>query len=322
MVDFLIEHPFTYNLTVLLSVVLLKIILSIFVIKEPLHLFKLFCTLLAKKVNNPNNSISQQKIAGLIGIITTVVPIVIILWLFEDFIEVTWLWQCFLLYLALGSFGITRLSMKIAKALIANQSYEAKQLISPLVLRETDKLSTLGLSKATIELQLLQSIQQCFVVSFYFLIAGPLGALTFRLLLEIHYSWNIKQLHFKAFGKHIDWIIKLLQWLPTRLFVFGLMLGTLGKNFILFWQLIKKHFFKLSNSIALYGLALAINKKLGGVVIYDNNKLRRLSFNDQAREPEPYDIINAVKRVNQVLYFYLSSLILGNFIFILVTIKI
>ena len=322
MLNFLIEHPFSYHLAVLLSVVLLKIILSIFFIKEPLHFFKLFCTLLAKKVNNPKNSASQQKIAGFIGIVITLVPIVIILWLYEDFIEVTWLWQGFLLYLALGSFGLTRFSMKIAKAIIANNNVEAKKHLSPLVLRETNKLSELGISKTTIEMQLLQTIQQCFTVAFYFLLIGPLAALTFRLLLEMHYSWNTKQPNFIAFGKPIHTLIQLLQWLPVRLFVFILMLGTLGQNFKLFWQLIKGHFFTLNNNIALHGIALVLDKKLGGVAIYNGQKVRRPSFNNKAREPEPKDIINAVKRINQVLYFSLLVLLIANITFVVVGIKV
>ena len=322
MLNFLIEHPFSYQLTVLLSVVLLKIVLSIFFIKEPLHFFRLFCTLLAKKVNNPKNNTKQQKIAGFIGIIITIAPIIIILWLYEDFIEVTWLWQGFLLYLALGSFGLTRYSMKIAKALIANNNVEAKKHLSSLVLRETTKLSVLGISKTTIEMQLLQTIQQCFTVAFYYLLIGPLAALTFRLLLEIHYSWNTKQPNFIAFGKAIHTVLQILQWIPVRLFVFILMLGTLGQNFKLFWQLIKGHFFTFSNNIALHGIALVLDKKIGGVAMYNGHKIRRLSFNNKAREPEPKDIIDAVKRVNQVLYFSLLVLLLANITLVIINIKV
>jgi len=320
--EFLMEHGFINNLSILLSVVLLKIILSIFLIKEPLHLFRFFCDQLAKKVNNPNNGQNQQKIAGIVGMFTTLIPLIIIFWLFEDFIEVTWLWHAFLLYLALGSFGLTRISMKISKALMVNKTYEAKQMLQPLVLRETDKLSTLGISKTTIEMQLLQTIQQCFAVSFYFLLIGPLAALAYRLMLEMHYSWNIKKKGFSSFGKHINSLIQLLQWLPTRLFVFILLLGTIGQNFILFWRLINKHYFSLNNHIALYALSLALEKKLGGVAIYNNEKTRRVNVNDKAREPEPQDIILATKRINQVLYFSLTTIVLTVLLYGIVTIKV
>jgi len=302
--------------------VLVKICFSIFFIKEPMHLFRFFCIQLAKKVNKPQSSTNQQKIAGILSAIVTLAPLIIILWLFESFIEVYWLWQGFLLYFALGSFGLTRTSIKTAKALVAKNSYEAKQLIAPFTLRETEKLSALGITKACIEMQILHTIQQCFTVAFFYFLAGPYAALSFRLLLEMHYSWNIKKQQYSAFGQPINSFVQLLQWLPTRIFVFVMMLGTLGQNFVLFWQLIKKHFFTLNNAIAVYALALAIEKKLGGVAMYKNTKLRRIVFNDNALEPEPTDIIHATKRVNQVLYFSFMCIILSVAIYSIITINV
>lgn len=319
--QFLLDNPFVYPLTIFVMVVLVKIFLSIFFIKEPMHLFRFFCIALAKKVNIQNNTTSQQKIAGLMAALVTLSPLLVILWLFESFIEVDWLWQGFLLYFALGSFGLTRTSLKTAKALVAKNSYDAKQFIAPFTLRNTDKLSTLGITKTCIEMQLLQTIQQCFSVAFFYFLLGPYAALAFRLLLEMHYSWNIKHPQYKAFGAFVNKCVHLLQWLPTRLFVFFLMLGTLGQNFILFWQLIKKHFFALNNSIAVYALALAIGKKLGGVAMYNDTKVRRLSFNDNALEPEPKDIIYATKRINQVLYFSFLTITFSIIIYLIITIK-
>lgn len=301
--NLLLEHPFIISLVILMAVILVKVLLSIFFIKEPMHWFRFFCVQLAKKVNNPQKNAHQQKVAGALATIVTLFPILLILWLFEAFIEIDWLWHSFLLYFALGSFGLTRTAMKTAKALHANNTFEAKQLIEPLTLRNTEKLSPLGISKTSIEMHLLQTMQQCFGVAFFYLLLGPYAALSFRLLLEIHYSWNIKLPQYKAFGALVNNLINFLQWLPTRLFVLLLLLGTLGNNFILFWQLIKKYFFRLDNSISVYTLALAIEKRLGGVALYSDAKLRRESFNDKALEPEASNIVQAIKRVNQVLYF-------------------
>ncbi|NQZ80876.1 MAG: cobalamin biosynthesis protein [Colwellia sp.] len=301
--------PFTSSVFILLSVVLIKTILSRFIIHQPLQFFRFFCDRLADKVNKPNNSSNQQVIAGIIAILVTLLPLVIILWLFENFIEVPQIWHALIIYFALGSFGISQKSEKIAQALISNNNYQAKQILSPLVLRDTDKLSNLGLSKACIEMQLLHKLQQGFIVGCYYLIAGPLAAITFRLLLEMHYSWNTKAKNFQFFGRYINQMINLLQWLPARLFVVILLLSTVGQNFILFWHLLKTQFFRLNNNMVVYSLALALEKQLGGVAMYNGSKLRRQSFNEQARQPEAIDIIHASKRVNQALYF--AILVIG-----------
>lgn len=313
--------PYTSSVLVLLSTIVLKIVLSQFLSHEPLNFFRFYCDRLGDKVNKPVNSNSQQRVAGLIAIIVTLAPLLIILWLFEAYIEVPILWQSLLLYFALGSFGVTNKTKNIAQALTTNKTNEAKQILAPLVLRETDKMSSMGLCKASIEMQLLLSIQQYFIVSFYFLLAGPLAALSFRLLLEMHYRWNIKQSNFVNFGLRADQIVNILQWLPSRLFVFVMLLGTIGQNFILFWRLINKQFFYLNNNISLYCLALAIDKKLGGVAIYKSKKLRKTSFNDQANQPDVSDVIHAAKRINQVLVFSALALALSGVLAYAITLK-
>ena len=319
---FLLEHPFILSLLIFTVVVLVKVFLSIFFIKEPMHWFRFFCSQLANKVNNPKNNPHQQKIAGALSTFITLLPLLLILWLFESFIEVNWLWHAFLLYFALGSFGLTRATIKTAKALLAKNTSEAKQLIAPFTLRNTDKLSPLGISKTSIEMHLLQTMQQCFSVAFFYFIFGPYAALTFRLLLEMHYSWNIKLPKYRAFGALVNNLVQILQWLPTRLFVLFLMLGTVGQNSQLFWQLIKQHFFSLNNAISVYALALAIEKKLGGVALYEDTKLRRNSFNDKALEPDASSIVHAVKRVNQVLYFSFLCLIFSSALTLVLTLKV
>jgi len=303
---------FTLSVIVLLGIVSIKTILSRFYTHEPLQYFRFFCDRLAEKVNRPDNNNNQQAIAGIIAILVTLLPLIVILWLFESFIEVPLLWHAFLLYFALGSFGLTEKSKHIAQALIANNNYQAKRILDPLVLRETTKLSNLGLSKSCIEMQLLHKLQQGFIVGCYYLIAGPLAAVTFRLLLEMHYSWNIKLPKFRYFGRHLHHLINILQWLPARLYVFILLLSTIGQNAVLFWHLLKNQFFRLNNNIVIYCLALALEKKLGGVAMYNGAKLRRKDFNEQARQPEAVDIIHASKRINQT--FYVSILVLVFFV--------
>ena len=303
-------NAFSYSITILLSIILVKILISTFHLHEPLAVFRFYCDLLAKKVNKTSGSSTQQSISGLIAILVSLAPLLIIIWLFEAFVTVKWLWQGMLLYVAIGGFGLISRTKKVAIALTANQKYLAKQTIQPLVLRETASLSSMGISKTCIEMQLLQTMQQGFVVCFYFLIAGPFAALTYRLLLEMHYSWNVKRQRFTFFGARCKQIVSVLQWLPVRIFTLILLFGSLGKNFILFWRLIKGHILKLNNNVLLHCLALNLGIRLGGVAMYDGIKLRRTAFNEHAKQPEPSDIIYASRHIQQVLIACLTCLIL------------
>ena len=287
----------TQACAILALVYLVKALLTYFLPHQPLAFFRFYCQLLANKVNRRQNSDRQQQFAGSIAIVITLAPLIIILWLFADFIEVVELWQGLLLYLALGGFNIANESKAMAQALVAKQSYVAKQTLQPRVLRDTSKLSTMGLAKANIEMQLLTFSQQQLMILAYFLLFGPLFALSCRLLLEMHYSWNHKQVHFQYFGRSIAVIVNILQWPFSRALGLLILLSTIQQNLILHWRLSKRHFFSANNDFLLHNFALALGIQLAGVAIYQEQKLRRASFNQQARQPEIRDIIVASRLV-------------------------
>ncbi|PKG81553.1 cobalamin biosynthesis protein CbiB [Colwellia sp. 75C3] len=299
--------PFTYHVLILMVVLFIKSLVSHFIAHEPLRFFKFYCLQLGNKVNNSKNSTSHQTIAGLLALLVTLIPIAIILWLFADFVAVDYIWQGLLLYLALGSLNLGQINKSIAQALVAKQNYLAKQTLKPLLLRETEQLSQVGLSKAAIEMQLLRSVQQIYVVSFLFVSFGPLAALSYRLLLEMHYCWNTKLAQYKHFGFYSQLFIQLIQWLPSRFMALLILLSTVGQGSVLFWRLTRVHLFKLNNDFVMAIFAFSLAVRLGGVAMYQQEKLRKLAFNDLGKQPEPRDIIKATKKMNLAIY---SSLLL------------
>lgn len=306
--------PFTSNVILLVLVILMKWGITRFSSANPFIFFRLYCQLLAKKVNKTNNEPFQQLLSGGISLSINFITIIVILWLFEDFIEVTWLWHGVLLFFSLDGFHYNNKGKEIAQAIVANNNYLAKQLLNPLILRNSKELSSMGLVKAFIEVHILTISQQLIITCFYFLCFGPLAALGYRLLLEMHYSWNIKQSHFMLFGKPISIIIQVLQWLPIRIISLTLFISALNNRSLLYWRLIKKDIFKLNNDVLLNCFALINEVRLAGVAMYPNQhgkneKLRRTSFNSQARQPEPADIIHANQRI-LLLFIWLSFVVI------------
>mgnify|MGYP005987332055 CR=1 FL=1 len=315
MTDFTALSPFSDQLLILLTVILTKSLVSHLIQHEPLDVFQFYCQKLSDKVNKADNSPKQQTIAGLIAVIITLFPIITILWMFETFVEINFLWQALLLYIAIGSFGITKKNKTVAQALASKQNYVAKQTLTPWVLRETESLSSLGLSKACIEMQLLRTLQQGYTVAIVFIFLGPLMAVAYRLLLEMHYCWNTKLVKHRHFGLYSKQLVNLIQWLPVRIFSLLLLFVSIGKNLTLFWRLSTPYFFQLNNNIALLLFALNLEVKLGGVAIYDDKssakeKLRKSSFNDLARQPQASDIIYANKKIHKIICLSLFFMIL------------
>jgi adenosylcobinamide-phosphate synthase len=309
MIEWSLITPFNQQVLLLVGVIILKVAIQRIAPHHPWVGFRFYCLKLAEKVNKSENSDNQKHIAGFVAVMITFAPLWIIAWLFESLVAVPILWQGFLLYLTLGAGDIFKISHNVAVALTANDNYKAKQLLAPVTLRDTSQLSTLGLAKATIEMQIITHLQQYLVVGILFLVFNPLVAFGYRLMLEMHYSWNTKRQQYLYFGAFADRIIKLVQWLPNRMFVLLALLLTVGQNFLLIWRLTMTYFFKSSNDCVLAFFAPAHNIRLGGVAMYDNEKLRRNSFNDNGRQPEPKDIIHTQRFIWRIYALFIVLLV-------------
>jgi adenosylcobinamide-phosphate synthase len=66
-------------------------------------------------------------------------------------------------------------------------------------------------------------------------------------------------------------------------------------------------------------LALSLQTKLGGVAMYDGIKCRKISFNEQGRQPEPSDIIHANKQIKRPLFLGSIALLFIAFIAFFIT---
>jgi len=307
-------NDFSIDVLLLIVVILLKLFMAHFLPiltkNEPLQFFNWYCQQLASKVNKSNNSISQQHISGFIAVLITFLPLSIILWLFEDFIAVTWLWHAILLYLAIGNFKLSLASKAISQSLSLKQNHLAKQTLKPWILRNVDNLSTMGIAKTTIEMQLLRYLQNYLLIAFYFLSVGALSALLIKLAIMMHYCWNTKLNKYHHFGHFISLVVTLVQWLPNRIFTLMIMLTCIGNNALKNTKKLSGQWFNLNNNIVIHSLALSLNIQLAGVAMYNDVKLRRKSFNDNGNQPQTSDILAANKVILHIFYFLLALTIL------------
>jgi adenosylcobinamide-phosphate synthase len=341
--------PFNYQLLVLSAVMMSKIVITAISPHYPWRFFNLYCRLLSDKVLRVNASPNQQRLAGLISVFITLTPVTIILWLFSAFIEVVFLWNAFLLYMAIGATDLPKLSREVASCLLADKKQDAKKVISPWLLRQTEPLSSMGIAKANIEVLLLKSLQQFYLPIFIYFLFGPLLAFAFRLLLEMRYAWNVKLPLYVQFGAFSYQLSNIITWLPSRLLALICLLSSAPNRWLIYFRLSKEHFWQLNNDYFLQLLSFSLGTKLGGVALYDekktlkqltlpdsegitlanqlimkNNiesttqrKLRKKQFNDKARQPDIHDIFHTIKKINLMTTVCLVILVLvGNTAFI------
>lgn len=301
--------PLGIDILVLLLVVVIKSLVTRLSSYNGLSFFHFYCQQLANKVNKPNNSDSQRKVAGFIASLITLVPVLIILWLFENYVELSVIWHALLLYFSLGSFGHIAAAKRIKRYSEQQLKEQTRHELAPWVLRDVKQLSFMGMHKACIEMVQLRFIQHQFAIAMYFLLLGPYVALTVRMLIDMHHCWNPKKQAFQYFGLFVSWCSRCLLWAPTRLYIVALSTVNFNRPVLLSNKVPSNLLFEFNNKIALAALASIIDVKLGGVAMYDTEKKRVTEFNQQARVPSADDIERTINQLNLVKILSFGGLI-------------
>lgn len=257
---------------------------------HPLNFMRMLAINMARKVNKSKDSSQfQQAISGSLAILVLILPLALILFVLTNLAEFPLFFDGLLLLIALQFSPVLSRGKKIAQALKAEKKALARNLLNPIVLRETDKLSPLGIAKATIESMLLRFSYQYCAVLFWYLMLGGIGALVYRLIFEFSQIWNTKLSQFSYFGKPAAKLVLILSWLPARI---GAWCVAISENLGGAIRGIKR----TSGNTRQHQLILAIKGgalsfELGGPAFYQGRKVRlpkvggqrEIRFDDLAR---------------------------------------
>jgi len=239
---------------------------------HPISFIKALATGMQTKVLSPElNSIGQQKISGSLACIVLLLPFCAMLAVFKYLSEYPVFFEAFMLLVALRFQDIPKQTRRVTVALSKQQKMLARHALSQIVIRETEKMSPLGMVKANIESLLLRySYQYCSVV-FWYLLTGGVGALIYRLIYELSLCWNNKLARFKYFGQPVRNVVNILQWLPSKLASLSVVLAVnISQGSAALFQRISyqcNHLFVLN----LCGASLGI--ELGGPAYYEQQKV-------------------------------------------------
>ncbi|MBL4631353.1 MAG: cobalamin biosynthesis protein [Paraglaciecola sp.] len=276
---------------------------------HPISFIKLLAMGMQTKVLSPErNSISQQKISGILACIVLLLPFCIILAVFKYLSEYPVFFEAFMLIVALRFQDIPKQTRKVSAALSKQKKMLARHALAQIVLRETEKMSPLGMVKANIESLLLRySYQYCTVVFWYMLI-GQLGALIYRLVYELSLCWNSKLTRFKYFGQTVRHVVNILQWLPCKLASLSVVIAVnISQGSAALFQRASyqsNHLFILN----LCGASLDI--ELGGPAYYQQQKVRSKKCGG-TRQVILADNIRVLGAINRATWVWLTFCFMG-----------
>jgi adenosylcobinamide-phosphate synthase len=184
---------------------------------HPATLWRAFARLLADKVNS-NQNYSQSLISGSLAWLLMILPALVVLLALQPLVWQNELFQLALLLLAVDWRSNDKLSRDLASALNKQDKQKGRDLLAPLLNRETGTLSPLGLGKAGAETILLGYGRNVIAVLFWFGLTGGIGALLYRLMQELARAWSPSRREFLPFGLPAVRILALLDYVPLRLF--------------------------------------------------------------------------------------------------------
>ncbi|SNY53999.1 adenosylcobinamide-phosphate synthase [Arsukibacterium tuosuense] len=253
---------------------------------------------LAKKVHpDISRSHFQQQLSGTLALLLVLALTLAIAYCFYLVSELPLVLDVLILYFCLGSRLSLQQAAAVADSINRQQLTLARERARPLLLRDRQNLSAMGLSKACIESLLLQNAANLIAVLFWFLIGGGLMALAYTLLQIAARQWNSKLPHYRYFGRTAARCYQLA--VAPGLLISALLLavqtGLSGawRNY----RATDALFFNWPSRILLATGASALGRKLGGPAYYAGSKTARQRLGS-GTEPTANDILRTILLVN------------------------
>ena len=276
---------------------------------HPLTLIRYMAETMAAKVRPAKTDpATQHYISGSLGPALLIIPLALLLANLIALAEYPWFFEA-LIILTLLDFGHDRTHYKhVVKALAGNKKVLARDHAAKFMARDTQRLSDIGVAKASIEALLLRFLILYCGVIFWFVAVGPITALCYRLVIAVSWQWHYKRPGFSLFAKPARLLSKLAS-LPGALL--GIIVVALVTNpftaTAAFWRAPARDL--TSRILAAFGAAMGF--RVGGPAIYHGIKYRhtRVGGNREVRFSDMTYSYRAILRA-MVLLASLTSLLL------------
>ena len=242
---------------------------------HPLSIWQQLATLIAVKVNKPDDNRKQQLLSGFLAWSLMWVTVLLLLVALDQLVWIESAFQLILLWLALDWRNTAKFSKRFIRAYSREDKAYCRQLLAATVNRHTQNLSLLGLGKAGAETQLLAYGRLVAGVLFWYLIAGGIGALMYRLAVSLARTWSPTRQRYQIFGLPAVRILAALDIIPLRLFALLICAGNNGKAALRGIARQGENWLLPGPGWLLAATGHKLSLSLGGPAIYDNRKIER-----------------------------------------------
>ncbi len=266
---------------------------------------------LEKRLRKPQRSPGGAKASGLIAWASLTLPLPLMLTQLE-LAAVYKVWtDGVLLYFCIAPSSLKLHAIRVYHALQNQSLAVAKQQLARMVSRETAKMDAQQVQKATIESVLENGADAVFAPIFWFMVAGPAGAVFYRLCNTLDAMWGYKNTEYYYFGRVAAKMDDLLNYPPARLTALSYALTGGTRQALTCWRT-QAGFLESPNAgPVMTAGAGAMDVRLGGPAYYHGRLKEKIYFGSQ-RETQPEDIVRANKLIDKSLLLWVILIAVGG----------
>jgi len=266
-----------------------------------------------KCCNRSCYSALRARTSGVLALILLVAPCcglvyLTALWLAESPV-LSGLFSLAVLYLVIGGRSLEQHGQAVLQCLMQKDLSGARQKVGYIVSRETEHLDEQGVAKATIESILENGSDALFAPLFWFLLAGPVGAVGYRLVNTLDAMWGYRSERYLYYGWGAARLDDLLNWIPARCCALSYaLLGNTRQGLACWWSQ-APHCESPNAGPVMASGAGALNLALGGPAFYHGQHHDRPLLGSGS-EPAATDINRAIQLVRRVTWMWLLLVLL------------
>ncbi|MCU7555455.1 cobalamin biosynthesis protein [Alteromonas sp. ASW11-19] len=266
----LLTHSVLSSLVILLMAIVADAVWRWPAAYHPLTLMQLLAARMGDKVlPGANHAPMQHYISGTLAAVVVVVPLVSLLGLLVYLAEYPVFFEAVILVAVLDYNHERYRFRQVLNSVGKNKKTLSRESVGYMVLRDCDRLTDIGIAKAAIEALLLKFYYHYVAVIFWFLLAGPIAALTYRLLLLLSWQWHPRRAGYQHFGMPVRKLVRLMHLLPSLIGALCMLVVTAGGSAL---KALKNAPARDRTSLLLAAFAGGNHIRLGGPAFYAGRK--------------------------------------------------
>ncbi|WP_031434038.1 adenosylcobinamide-phosphate synthase CbiB [Methylomarinum vadi] len=278
---------------------------------HPLIAFGKLADYMERRLRRPEQSPRRQQIAGLLAFCLTVMPLTALLFLLMQLPMLDSILPALALYFCIAANSLKRHAETILHHLQQQNPPAARQAVGYIVSRETDRMGEEDIRKATIESVLENGADAVFAPLFWFVAAGPAGALLYRLTNTLDAMWGYKNSRYLYFGRAAARCDDALNWLPARLTAFSYALLGHARLALDCWRRQAEHLDSPNAGPVMCAGAGALDLRLGGPAYYHGRLKNKIHFGTD-KATHNHDIDRANRLIDKTLFCWLLIIAIGD----------